>query len=108
MQLGIFARTFTRATVGEVFKAVKRYGLECVQFNFSCAGLPTIPDALEPALVERIHSELKRNSLVMAAVSGTSNLIHPEAATRSKNLARLGKLIRSCHALGSPIVTLCT
>ncbi len=37
MRLGIFAKTFTRPTVEEVFDAVRAHGLRCVQFNLSCA-----------------------------------------------------------------------
>ena len=46
MQLGIFARTFARPTVEDVFDAVRAHGLRCVQFNLSCAGVSTLPDEI--------------------------------------------------------------
>lgn len=108
MQLGIFAKTFVRASFEEGFAMARNYGLECVQFNLSCAGLPTLPEALEPALLHRIRSALVSQGLSMAAVSGTCNLIHPNSAQRARDLANLETLLRSCRALGTSVVTLCT
>ena len=108
MRLGIFAKTFERPSFAEIFTAIKSHGLSCVQFNFSCAGLPALPDAIDGALVQSIRGELDRQGLTMAAVSGTCNLIHPDAARRSKDLSRLEGLIRVCPGLGTSIVTLCT
>jgi sugar phosphate isomerase/epimerase len=108
MRLGIFAKTFARPSVREVFEAVKNHGFDCLQFNFSCAGLPTLPDKIDLELVHQIRTELERCSLQMAAVSGTCNLIHPDAGIRSKDVARLQNLIRVCPELKCGIVTLCT
>ncbi len=48
MQIGIFARTFDRMTLEETLDAVKAHSLDCVQFNMACAGLPSLPDRIEP------------------------------------------------------------
>lgn len=108
MELGIFAKTFVRADFEEGFAAVKSFGLDCVQFNFSCAGLPTLPECVEPILLERIRSALERHSLRMAAVSGTCNLINPDTAQRANDLRNLRTLIEACAGLGTSVVTLCT
>lgn len=108
MQLGIFAKTFARGDFEQAFAAIKSHGLDCLQFNFSCAGLPTLPESIDPGLVRRIRSALERQSLTMAAVSGTGNLIHPDAKKRAKCLAGLHTVIRACPSLGAPITTLCT
>lgn len=108
MQLGIFAKTFVRADFEEAFEAAKANGLDCVQFNFSCAGLPTLPEAIDSALLQRIRSALERRSVSMAAVSGTCNLIHPNAVHRAKDLGNLQSLVRACGELGTSVVTLCT
>ena len=55
MRLGIFAKTFARPTVEDVFDAVRAHGLRCVQFNLSCAGVPSLPDEIAPSLVTRIR-----------------------------------------------------
>jgi sugar phosphate isomerase/epimerase len=108
MQLGIFAKTFARPTVEDIFDAVAQHGFECIQFNFSCCGLPTLPDEITPALANRIRTALQQRSLSMAAVSGTCNLIHPDPKERADCLRRLRALIAACPQLGTNVVTLCT
>ena len=108
MQLGIFAKTFVRSRFEETFDAVKSYGLDCLQFNFSSAGLPTLPESIDRSLALRIRAELEDRSLFMAAISGTCNLIHPDLAQRAQCVGRLQTMIAACRELGTPIVTLCT
>src|SRR6516162_10194123 len=108
MTLGIFAKTFGRPNFQQTFAAVKAFGLDCVQFNFSCAGLPTLPDSIDPALAGGIRQELEKLSVQMAAVSGTCNLIHPDPKRRAKDLSRVKILMEACHNLGTSVVTLCT
>jgi len=108
MELGIFAKTFARRDFEEGFATAKSYGLDCVQFNFSCAGIPTLPDSIEPVLLARIHSALEQRSLSMEAVSGTCNLINPDTTQRAKDLRNMRTLIEACAGLGTSVVTLCT
>ena len=53
MQLGIFAKTFTRPTFEESLDAVVEHGLKQVQFNLSTAGLPTLPETHESGPLHR-------------------------------------------------------
>jgi len=46
--------------------------------------------------------------LGVSAVSGTFNLIHPDAAVRQDGLRRLAELARACARMGCPVITLCT
>src|SRR5437879_4098306 len=108
MRLGIFARTFARPQLEEVFDAVKEHQLDCVQFNLSCAGLPTLPDTLAPSLAIRIHEASMSRSIEIAAVSGTYNMIHPDRKMRQAGLRRLRTLASACHAMGTSVITLCT
>ena len=108
MQLGIFARTFVRPSLDDTLDAVKSYGLDCLQFNFSCIGQPTLPESIDPALAFRIRTELEKRSLAMVAVSGTCNLIHPDPAQRAQCLRRLQTMIPACREFGTSVVTLCS
>jgi sugar phosphate isomerase/epimerase len=108
MQLGIFARTFTRPTVEEVFDAVTRLHLRCVQFNFASAGLPGLPEALPDGLVERIRGAADARRIAISAVSGTFNMIHPNPQLRFEGLHRLEIIAGACARLGTRVVTLCT
>ncbi|MBI4585580.1 MAG: sugar phosphate isomerase/epimerase, partial [Planctomycetes bacterium] len=108
MRIGIMAKTFARPSLEEVLEAVKARGLDAVQFNMTCAGLPPIPDQIDGSLSDRIRRELERRGIAMAAVSGTFNMIHPDEAKRREGLRRLEALAAACGRLGTSIITLCT
>ena len=108
MQLGIFAKTFQRPTVEEVFAAVQAHGLGLAQFNLSCAGLPSMPDKIPPEVVARVRAAARAQGVEIAAVSGTYNMIHPDVALREQGLRRLGELAAACQGLGTGVISLCT
>ncbi len=108
MQIGIFARTFQRPTLSGLLDAIAASGVETVQFNFSCAGLPTLPERVDPAMIGEIRREFETRGLKLAAVSGTFNMIHPDSRAREAGLRRLRGLVGACATLGAPVVTLCT
>jgi len=108
IQVGIFAKTFPRPTLEETLDAVVSHRLACVQFNMTCAGLPSLPDQVDANLLEHIHTEMARRGLVIAALSGTYNMAHPDPKARERGLQRLRVLAAACRALGTSIITLCT
>ncbi len=108
MQLGIFARTFTRPTLAEIFDAVVAHDLHCVQFNMACVGLPSMPDSIENDVLVRIHTEATSRKIKIAAVSGTYNMIHPDPMQRQAGLKRLRVLASTCKRMGTSVITLCT
>lgn len=108
MILGIFAKTFVRPTVAEVFRAVARHHLRTAQFNFTCAGLPSLPEEIDPALADRIRKSAAEQRVAIAAVSGTFNMIHPDAKQRRDGLRKLGIIAGACEHLGTGMITLCT
>ena len=108
MQIGIFAKTFSRPTLGELLETISGYGIESIQFNFSCAGLPTLPEEISATLTDQIRQEFLNHELNLAAVSGTFNLIHPDLRVRRDGLRRFPELVRACARIGAPVITLCT
>ena len=108
MILGIFARTFKRPSLEGVLDAVQAHGLRAVQFNTASAGLPSMPDEIEPGLLVRIRAALEARGLEMAAVSGTFNMIHPDPRRREEGLRRLAVLAAACRPMGTSTITLCT
>ena len=108
MILGIFAKTFARPAVEDVFAAVARHHLRSVQFNFACAGLPSLPDQIDPGIAKRIGKAAAEHRIEIAAVSGTFNMIHPDAKHRRDGLRKLGVIAAACEHLGTRVVTLCT
>lgn len=108
MRLGIMATTFARPTLETTLDAIVASGVQSVQFDLACAGLPTLPDRVEPALCERVRDAFAVRGLRMDALSGTYNMIHPDPSERTAGLRHLRVLIDACAALGTPVVTLCT
>lgn len=108
MQPGIFAKTFHRSSLREVLDAVQSYGLTEIQFNMSCAGLPSMPENIPESTAQMIGLELRQRGILMSAVSGTFNMIHPNPAIRKEGLRRLALLAGACHDMGTTVITLCT
>lgn len=108
MILGIFAKTFPQVGAREVLGAVREAGYECTQFNLSCLGLPSMPDALEPNIAPSIAAASKETGISIASLSGTYNMIHPDKTVREQGLKRLKLLMQHCHPMGTRLITLCT
>lgn len=108
MHLGIMAKTFPRSTFEKTLDAIADRGITHVQFNLSCAGLPTLPERADEDLFVWIARSFRERGLTMAAISGTFNLCDPDEARRAENLHRLGVLAAACRWLDTRIITLCT
>lgn len=108
MQLGIFAKTFARPSVDEVFRAVAKLHLRCTHFNFACAGLPSLPEFVENTLADHIRKSASEHRIAIAGVSATFNMIHPDKVARRDGLHRLETVAGACRHLGTKLVTLCT
>src|SRR5262249_20180815 len=106
--IGIFAKTFPRATPDENLDAVRSHGLSVVQYNLACAGLPSLPERIEPRLARQIGAAAASRRIALAAVSGTFNMIDPIQERRDAGMRRLDQLAGACALLGTRIITLCT
>jgi sugar phosphate isomerase/epimerase len=109
MRLGIFAKTFQRRSVDEVFSAVRESDIASVQFNLACAGLNPLPDEPIPAAVSAaIRAGARRHGIELCAVSGTFNMAHPDVSVRREGLRRLNRLLQWTAEMDIPLVTLCS
>jgi sugar phosphate isomerase/epimerase len=106
--IGIFAKTFPRPTPEENLDAVRSHGLGVVQYNLACAGLPSLPERIEPRLARQIAAAAASRRIAIAAVSGTFNMIDPIRERQDGGMRRLGQLAGACHLLGTKIITVCT
>ena len=119
-QLGVLTSEFERASLEEALDAVASHGIGAVQFQLGSAvpsiplrdslqrGLDVLGQHLSPSLCEDIRGQLAKRGIVMAAVDGTFNMVHPDRDRRWANLGHLRELIGYCDALGTSVVTLCT
>jgi sugar phosphate isomerase/epimerase len=108
MKIGIFAKTFSRPTIEELFRAIASYGIYSVQFNMSCAGLETFPGKVSSDLVQRITGAAEQAKVELMALSGTFNMAHPDPAVRRDGLAKFESLCAVTAQLRIPVITLCT
>jgi sugar phosphate isomerase/epimerase len=108
MQIGIFAKTFAPTGALASLQAVRRAGYDVAQFNMAVLGGPSMPEAVTQEQCEEIAAASRASGVAIAAVSGTYNMIHPDAELRANGFARLATLVRAAPLMGTRLVTLCT
>jgi len=108
MQIGIFAKTFAASGALASLEAVRRAGYDVAQFNMAVLGGPSMPEPIKQAQCEEIAAASSESGVAIAAISGTYNMIHPDAALRADGLARLATLMSAAPLMGTRLVTLCT
>jgi len=106
--LGLLAPEFNRSSLERNLDAIAANGADSVQFDLVCAVGETFPATIDEALCRRIRNAFAERGLMMAALSGTFNMIHPDPAERTAGLAGLRRVIAAGPALGTSVVTLCT
>ena len=108
MRLGIFAKTFNRPTIEDLFQSIAGYGIHSVQFNLSCAGLEPLPKNVPSELARRIADSANLAKVELSAISGTFNMAHPDPVDRRGNLIKFEVLCGVAARLHIPVITLCT
>lgn len=97
-----------QTSIEAVAEAVAAFGLTSVQLDLTSAGLSEQPVAVEQAVAARIRAAFGRHGIAIAALSGTFNMIDPDAARLQANIAWFPILLAWCQALGCDVVTACT
>ena len=82
-RLGIFARTFPRATPEEVAAAVARAGYPLAHWNFAAIGRSTLGGDVDAAQVAAVRRAFDDAGVAIPSVSATFNLIHPDPGLRA-------------------------
>jgi hypothetical protein len=107
-RLGIFARTFPRATPEEVAAAVSHAGYPLAHWNFTAIGRSTLAGDVDAALVTAVRRAFDGAGVAIPSVSATFNLIHPDSGLRADQTAQAVRLIGLVPDLGADVVTLCS
>jgi len=108
VELGIFARIFTRPRAQDVAAAVAGAGFGLTQLNLSAVGLPTLPPADLDVGLPAIGAAFAGQGVTIWGLSATYNVIHPDPSVRHEGTARARALIGRAPELGAEVVTLCT
>src|SRR3954467_6717848 len=108
-QIGILlATTFTTGTLEARLDAAKANGLACVQMSMAAAGLPELPDQIPAGLPDRMRRESSARGIVIASMTGTFNMTHPDEEHRRTGLKRLRVLTEVCPRIGTSFIHVCT
>ena len=108
MELGIFSRTYQPVGIDKIFAQVAQDGFQTIQFNFSSAGLPSLPKDWPEATIKSVMASATRSGLTICALSGTYNMAHPDVARRHADRIGFTNVVRAAQLMQVPLVTLCT
>jgi sugar phosphate isomerase/epimerase len=108
MYPAIFGRTYPLTDAGAVMAAAAQDGFEGLQFNLLSAGLQSLPDHLPERLAQGIGKQAQAAQIQLAALSGTYNMVHPDARARASYRIGFQNVIEAARQMGAPVVTLCT
>jgi sugar phosphate isomerase/epimerase len=107
-RLGIFARTFRRNTPADVADAVIGAGYALAHWNFAAIGRSTLAADVQDDQFMAVRTAFDSAGLGIPSVSGTFNMIHPDADLRVRQIQLAVRLIGLAPRLGAGVVTLCT
>jgi len=105
MKLGIFTEYVAAETVEELAFRIGEMELHSVVLS-SYPGLDLDPERPSAEHCRRVKSAFAQAGVEIAAVSGYSNLLHPDRATREDIHRRFIGGMRLCEGIGAPM--LCT
>ena len=108
MELGIFSRTYRLVGMDKICAQIAHDGFQTIQFNFSSAGLSSLPKDLPEEIVEDVMASVAQSGLTICALSGTYNMAHPDVARRQADRIGFMNVVRAAQVMQIPLVTLCT
>jgi sugar phosphate isomerase/epimerase len=108
MRLGIFAKTFEGVEPSAVLSQAAAAGYTAVQYNMACSGIGALPTEIPDQAAAAVASAAKASGVVIAAVSATYNMLHPDLALREQGRAAFGAIAAKARTMGTDLVTLCT
>jgi len=107
LELGIFAKTFRRSSIDQVFDAIAAHGLTCTQWNWACvSGFTSLPERVPIETIRAVARAAASSGVRICAVSTTFNLIQPAAL--AAGLSRLPALAEAAVGVDCDLLTLCT
>lgn len=108
MELGVFSRTYQPIGVDRIFARIAQDGFQTTQFNFSSAGLASLPKDYPEAAIDEVMAGARQSGVTICALSGTYNMAHPDAARRQSDRVGFANVVRAAQSMRVPLVTLCT
>jgi len=103
LQVGIFTAYFPY-TLEETAKRIRAHGFNTVQLDLSFKDMDLSNENITSEKCKKIRDTFRHYDLPICAVSGYTNLVHPDPDRRRQNLDRLKTIIRHARELGTPYV----
>ncbi len=103
LQLGIFTAYFPCA-LEETARRIRAHGFNTVQIDLSFKDLDLSDANITPANCKKVRDIFRSHDLPVCAVSGYTNLVHPDPVRRKQNIDRLKTILRRARELGTPYV----
>ncbi|MGI6778540.1 MAG: sugar phosphate isomerase/epimerase family protein [Acetivibrionales bacterium] len=103
LSVGIF-NGYYPYTLQESIKRIKAHGFSCVQLDLCFKGMDLSTDAITKEKCHQIRDAFREANIPIVAISGYTNIIHPNLAKRKENLRYLKTLIKFARDLGTPYV----
>jgi sugar phosphate isomerase/epimerase len=104
MQVGIFNGYFPYP-LEEQARRIRALGFNTVQLDLAFKDLDfSTPDKVTPAQARRVRETFRDHDLPICALSGYTNIVHPDPAARRQRLDMLRAIIRHARDFGTPFV----
>lgn len=104
MKLGIFSNVLAAGSPEELAAKVRALGFECVQLWPPVPGVDLTPQGITEAACARVRRAFETEGIAIAALSGYTNLVHPDPERRQRDLEGFRHWLRWCRSLGAGIV----
>ena len=108
MKLGVFAKSFAGDDPLTVLSASRAAGFEAVQYNLSCSGIGSLPEAIPDDAVQEIRHAARATGVGIAAISATYNMTDPDPERLASGRRAFQAICEKTPAIGSNLVTVCS
>lgn len=103
-QVGIFSGYFPYA-LEEQARRIKSIGFNTVQLDLAFKDIDfSTPDAITLEKAKRVRETFRDYNLPICAISGYTNIVHPDPDERKRRLDYLKAIIRNARNFGTPYV----
>ena len=104
IQVGIFTGYFPYA-LEEQARRIRALGFNTVQLDLAFKDIDfSTPEAITAEKAKRVRETFRDHDLPICALSGYTNIVHPDPAARRRKLDMLRATLRHARAFGTPYV----
>ena len=103
ISVGIFSGYYPYDLATVIVK-LKEQGFSTVQLDLAFKDMDFSAGTVTPAKCHRVRDAFRAANLPICAISGYTNIIHPDKEERARRVGYLKEIIRHAHELGTPYV----